>query len=432
MIGNSSNSVKLMLFKSGNHMSRDLAKTLVQTLEGGDPTQQLLNKLSDDSSDLRGLIDNIKDKKKWISGKLPDGTPAIFNRNGSAMCAIATTEMDAETRDKLNLKDAQYTRIANVYFGSPSFTTTQEIGLVVFDAAAATAITKAVNPFISKIIGRLQAGLEALVTRIFAAEVAQGEVVIGEEIEVVVQGEIEQTIEIEEIAETFVIEIDTSIVEGSLILIGRGLLSLIGWVALALIVYFAVKWITDILFRKYNSVLFVVNVTDQNLLPTLQYLDNIPSQKVGDSSKQTLWAISSVEQSPFKDFNPDDPVVSTAMYSFYNHNKILEGLGYLIEFKNVTKDTTSSLQNMMATVDIPRISDNSISVWFNENSTDYKALYKAKEGCNKKLQVEASLGDYTATLTINALSGAKDNQYMSVLTIADKENFQDFKDYADQ
>lgn len=413
-------------------MSPDMAKTLIQTLEGGDPTQQLLNKLSDDSSDLRGLIDSIKEQRGWISGELSDGSPAMYNRNGSAMCAIATTEMDAETREKLSLKDAQYTRIVNISFGSPSFTTVQEIGIVVFDAAAATAITKAVNPFISQIIGRLQAGLETLVNRIFAAEVAQAEVVIAEETELLVQQEIGQTIEIEEIAETFVIEIDTSIVEGSLILIGRGLLSLIGWVALALIVYFTVKWIGNIIFRKYNSVLFVVNVTDQALLPTVQYLDNISSQKIGESSKQTLFGISSVEQSPFRDFKPNDPVISTAMYSFYNDSTFLEGLGYLIEIKNVTKDTTSSLQNVMVTVDVPRISDNSISVWFNEKSTDYKTLYKTQEGRNKKLKVETSLGDYSATLSMNALSGGKDNQYISVLTIADKEKFQDFKDYAGQ
>jgi hypothetical protein len=425
MAGNSQVSFKP--FSSGARFSPQFAQTIANATKGGAPTQAYLQQYANDQNDMQGLIAQFQSPNPgWINGTLADGTPATFLRSGNAFVAIATTPLTAAEVQTLDLSGATYSQCVHVLFGTSNASTISKIAVYTFDAAAGALIAAAVNPFISAVINRLKDGLTSWAARMNNANRVNGEGEADPEAEQDVENSLDGPLDFENVE--FDINLDFTAMDG-LALVGSGILTLLGWALVFAIVFFALEYLTSLLFKTFNVVVNVFNITDQSLSTTVNYTYNIENTQPGTTNQNVLYPVNDVGPSPFSNFTPTDPVVNYGTFVFTNDTG-LEGLGVLMAVGNCTKNTTSTLKNAMLTVDVTWAFDNSISAWFNETSTDWETLYDNQEGVNRVLSLTSSAGNYTAYMSTNALQGATNEQYVVNAVIADNSLYSNFLQYA--
>jgi hypothetical protein len=427
----SSSSVTLIPYSSGAHLSPDFAQLLIAATQGGHAAQDYLAAFMSDQSDLHGLVQLLQlENPPWINGTLADGTPAVMMRSGNAFVAIASSTIAPADLDKLNLNDANYTTMLDVTFGTFNVSTVNKIAAAVFDSTVGDLIREASAEFVKALLGRLTAAIG----RCFSGAAGEAQLINGQgqaapEVQIEMQELLEREIPFNQIQIT--VEFDFRWMD-ALESAGRGFVTLIGWAASFAIAFFAIEFLLDTIFKTFNVVVNVVNITDQTLQTTLQYAYNIQDPTLGASNANLLLPVFPAGSTPFNNLPTDAPLVHYGTFVLQNDSE-LKGLGLLMAIANVTPQTASPLQNAILTVDVPYVSDNSMSVWFNETSSDWSSLYEAQEGVNRVLASSVKLGNtHTAYLSTNALQGAAQEQYIVNLVIADDALYAQYQAYAAQ
>ncbi|MCV4272338.1 hypothetical protein OH710_06755 [Pseudomonas capsici] len=229
------------------------------------------------------------------------------------------------------------------------------------------------------------------------------------------------------------VSIDTEMTEAAGLtvtdIIGCACTGLIVGIVLFLIFYV----INFFLITTYIIRFAVVNLSSVLTLRIFNaYDDNVDQSQLPDilgKPEGTTNIIPSVNRITYYDENgsggiiPDQPVMHIAAFQLTNDNKVMEGLGCLLNFiqyvgEGRAVDGAATFSNLYTAYEVHRTADNAQGLSINEPVTDVASIYNNLTS-DQSVTVTARGGGIKVTQMTNALSGVGDDTYDVVLIIED-------------